>query len=341
MPLNNYSLLKGSVSDIALDDDNSPHIEFRIEALNTSYRAAINVRSQIAPHDLLYLRSNNYANQSLTDAFLTFERGMTDIATHNQLAALDYVHGGFISKSDMSIAPYEAAGEHNDLKDFILPLAEEAKNNSDIDVLVIGEKWGPEAGSADKYFGFQPGNGIHDIHMNQGSRGRFAGTNGSNQDGALFFHIKSENRWVAIFLAFQSQDWNTHPQTGDPISASPSHPVEVNPLSPSITIIAALINVAGEEAGNETVSLMNRSDTTIDLAGWKIQDNSQRTLTLNGLLQPGDSLRVQLESPSGDGPRLSNAGGEIRVLADDGSIADSVSYTKQDVAREGWTSIFK
>ena len=37
----------------------------------------------------------------------------------------------------------------------------------------------------DKIFGFLPGNGIHDIHMNQGNSSRFVRDDGVWQDGGL------------------------------------------------------------------------------------------------------------------------------------------------------------
>lgn len=44
--LKNYKVLKGTASALALDDDNDPHIEIRIEANGVSYRIALNVRSR-------------------------------------------------------------------------------------------------------------------------------------------------------------------------------------------------------------------------------------------------------------------------------------------------------
>jgi uncharacterized protein YukJ len=40
-------------------------------------------------------------------------------------------------------------------------------------ICAFGERWGPEPSTRDKYFGFKPGNGIHDIHMNQGNAAEF------------------------------------------------------------------------------------------------------------------------------------------------------------------------
>src|SRR6185503_559346 len=97
----------------------------------------------------------------------------------------------------------------------------------------FGERWGPEAQKKDKYFGFLPGNGIHDIHMNQGNVGQFTSDDGVWQDGALMIHVPatlaadgstlSPEQWVAVFLAFQSQAWHTDDVTGHTIPAP--HPI--------------------------------------------------------------------------------------------------------------------
>ena len=80
----------------------------------------------------------------------------------------------------------------------------------------FGERWGPETGVKDKVFGFQPGNGVHDIHMNQGNSARFRGDDGVWQDGGLLIHLG--DRWIGIFLAFQSQAWHTDDKTGHTIA---------------------------------------------------------------------------------------------------------------------------
>jgi hypothetical protein len=40
-------------------------------------------------------------------------------------------------------------------------------------IYAFGQRWGPEASTRDKVFGFLPGNGVHDIHMNQGNSQQF------------------------------------------------------------------------------------------------------------------------------------------------------------------------
>jgi uncharacterized protein YukJ len=56
-------------------------------------------------------------------------------------------------------------------------------------VYAFGERWGPEPDNRDQYFGFKPGNGIHDIHMNQGNSEEFMKNDGVWQDGGMLLHF--------------------------------------------------------------------------------------------------------------------------------------------------------
>ena len=76
-------------------------------------------------------------------------------------------------------------------------------------IYAFGERWGPEENTPDSYFHFEPGNGIHDIHMNQGNVEKWKGDNGIWQDGGILIHFEKEEKWIGIFLAFQSQSWCT------------------------------------------------------------------------------------------------------------------------------------
>ena len=50
--------------------------------------------------------------------------------------------------------------------------------------------------------------------MNQGNEKGHQQDNGVWQDGGLFLHFADENRWLAFFLAFQSQSFHTDDSTG-------------------------------------------------------------------------------------------------------------------------------
>ena len=223
MPLKNYKLLVGKAKGIKLDDDSSPHIEVLIQSQNQFYRIAINVRSKIHPHDLLYLKKEN-VNSVLTKRLEDIHDGVINIRDDRPDLAIDYQQDNDFKKSDMSIAPYELQGPNNDLKEFLLPLLEEAILNEQSTIYAFGEMWGPEYNKKDKYFRFKPSQGIHDIHMNQGSSDNFSYTNGQNQDGALFI-LKAQNNWTTLYLAFQSQTWRG----------------EEEDIDSKISIIAALV----------------------------------------------------------------------------------------------------
>jgi uncharacterized protein YukJ len=52
--------------------------------------------------------------------------------------------------------------------------------------------------------------------MNQGNPpGDHSQDNGIWQDGALFIHLPTENRWIGLFIAFQGESWQTDSQ-GNP-----------------------------------------------------------------------------------------------------------------------------
>jgi len=326
MPLKNYNLLVGYPKGYKLDDDASPHIEILLHAKQESHRIAVNVRSKQHPHDLLYLKDENYGGERVK-GLLEMSEGLTNMI--GSPLAIDYVQDNEFTKSDMKIVPYERQGPNNDLKDLLIPLINEAIHCGNTKIYAFGETWGPDSGK-DKYFGFTPKRGIHDIHMNQGSTGRFSRSNGSKQDGALFFQ-NSDGRWTAIFLAFQSQLWNGQ-EPHEP--HEPNEPVRKDS---SVQIIAALVNAINPEEGKETVTLLNRSDKSVNISNWKIRDKDNRDENIgHRIIDPGDTFRFNM---SGNNARLGNSGGKIILLDNENTIVDQVTYSRS-TRPEGWSHVF-
>lgn len=212
-----YCVLKGRPRDLALDADHKPHIEIKVAA-DGWYRVAVNAQSIQPPHELLFHSVDPFENR-MTKALTALPDGMTDL-TKKRGISLDYARGGFVRRGQMKVAPFRLRGPRNDLREYVGLALAEAINADNATLYAFGESWGPEPTTPDLYFGFSPGRGIHDVHMNQGSRGRFRGANRPRQDGALFLHFEDTNRWVALFLAFQSQSWRNNPKTGHPVAAS-------------------------------------------------------------------------------------------------------------------------
>ncbi len=101
------------------------------------------------------------------------------------------------------------------------------------------------------------------------------------------------------------------------------------PATGDLRIIAALPNPAGQDRGNETVTILNTRSEPIDLAGYSLQDDDGGTGTaLHGVLTGGDSIRITLDA----NVRLSNNGDTIRLVSPGNVIVDEVSYTRNQAA---------
>ena len=222
VPIQHYGVLKAQVVG---SRPGSPHSQIRVRAAGVDYRIAVNVKSQEPPSEVDYLSVPTYQPPRAAD-LLALGDGFHALASQPGGLALDFVRQPLFDPRQMVPLPAQRPGPRNDLDDFVQEQTGQAQARPDARVYAFGQRWGPEPGIPDQAFHFQPGNGIHDIHMNQGNHARFASDNGTYQDGALFFHFPDPQRWVAIFLAFQSQTWCTDDRTGNaiqPCSAGP-HP---------------------------------------------------------------------------------------------------------------------
>lgn len=347
MALKQYGVLKGKAINKIIGQGSSPHYEVHLIDDTTDYRIAVNVKSNLAPSELLYLVIDDFQHPIL-DNLGHLDMGFTPLESAPNKMALDFIRGNLFDPKQMRPLPHNVPGPDNDLNEKIDAYVQRAIGDERASIYAFGERWGPEKGKKDKYFGFKPGNGIHDIHMNQGNVGDFVKDDGVWQDGGLLFHFPSiekvdvgvgaeiwPERWVAVFLAFQSQCWHTDDQAGHRL---PECDDIIPPkIESSVQIVAALVNPEGDDAGLETVTLINLAPGVVDLSGWFIADkNKNRSVISNMPLNPGSTGVVKLD---GLGAQLSNNGGIITLLNPDGIKYHGVSYTKEQT-RSGWTVVF-
>ena len=350
MPLQSYGVLKGRPISSRTGAGQSPHYQIHVVDQTTDYRIAINVKSKLAPSELLYLIVDDFRHPLVED-LATLSPGFTRLAGRPGARSLDYIRANLFNATDMRPLAHAIPGPDNDLNEKIDAYVQRAIADESAELYAFGERWGPEPHSKDKYFGFLPGNGIHDIHMNQGNAENFVKDDGVWQDGGLIIHfpaildedgiVRWEEQWVALFLAFQSQSWHTDDTTGHKIPVPPPGPTPT-PLPGDrdghVRIAAALVNPQGHDPGLETVTLINASAAAVDLTGWALADrNKRRSPIASGVLAAGDALKVSLD---GTGAQLSNKGGIITLLDEQGRKIDGVSYTKEMVRRQGWTLVF-
>jgi uncharacterized protein YukJ len=355
MPLKNYGALRGSVIDHRLASGANAHFQLHVVDDATHYRIAVNVDSKLEPSELEYLIDSNFRHPVL-DAVAALPAGWNALHHEAGGAALDFIRGNLFNRDDMRRLPFDVAGPDNDLNEKLALYVRRAIADEQATAYVFGERWGPEQGKADKIFGFTPGNGVHDIHMNQANVGQFVGDDGVYQDGALLLHFPAQEQWVAIFLKFQSQTWHTDDVTGHQIAGAPAPgggpdtPGEKPPApgggppapdapqhapDGAVRVVAALAN-AVRSPETEFVTLINTTSEPLDLAGWKLVDRDKHTMTLEGTIAAGETLRVQLT------PQvvLPNRGGVITLLDAAGLKVDGVAYTGAQAAEPGRTIVF-
>jgi uncharacterized protein YukJ len=334
MPLSSYGVLSGQVVDARREDgSDSPHYQIHlVDTAGVHFRVAVNVESAQAPSELLYLVDEDFRHP-LTASLPDAGAGWTPLPSKPGAANLDFIRANLFDPAAMRLLPPDAIGPDNDLADLLDHYVLRAKNDPRSAVYVFGERWPSEPGTRDKVFGFLPGNGVHDVHMNQGNSSRFVRDDGVWQDGGLLLRI--DDRWVAIFLAFQSQSFHTDDVTGHALTDVEPRP-DTTRTEPA-RVIAALANPAGGAPETETVTLINASADPLDLTGWRILDRAKTGCPIgDGKLGAGAVLVV---TPT-DGFTLGNNGGAITLLDARGLKVHGVAYTAEQSHAEGWTITF-
>jgi hypothetical protein len=181
--------------------------------------------------------------------------------------------------------------------------------------------------------------------MNQGNprAGGHAGDNGVWHDGGLLFWFPGADRWVAVFLAFQSQSWHTDDRTGHPIGGrtgaeaprfderSRRLPV-AEQVHRAIEIVA--VRVEPTPRAPAAVLLLNTTDQDVALAGWSLAAARDVSVRLAGAVQAGQTLAIDVSEAFFDA-----AGGVVTVLdAADLKVA-SATYPAASEALGGWHKV--
>lgn len=321
MALKSYGVLKAKPINTTLAP-NAAHLEIHLKAEGKDYRIALNVKSQAIPAELRYLIHKDFIHP-FVNGLTGLKEGITS-KEENPDIALDYIRSNIFNYKKMKKAPGISEGD-NELSDTIQLYVERAIKDDTAEIYAFGEFWGPED-KVDMYFGFHPGQGIHDIHMNQGNAGRWAKDNGTYQDGGLLIHYPSTHQWCAIFTAFQSQSFHTD-DTGNVLE------VELDDEN-KIYIISCLLN---PQQGNRNITLLNRTNEALNIDNWALVGHRGKSLSLDGVIMPGEFKTIGI---SGDVPSIPEEGGTISLIDNQGIKVHGVSYTTPDYAKKGYIKVF-
>lgn len=342
MPLKKYGVLKGTAIDRRLGSGANPHYQIHIVDHDKDYRVAVNVQSQDTS-EVQYVVDSHFSHP-LLEALHELPPGFRPLKSAPNGLALDFIRGNLVDPKKFVPLPISAPGPDNDLNEKLDQYVQRAMADETALLYAFGQSWGPES-VKDKIFGFAPGNGIHDIHMNQGNDPAHQADDGVWQDGGLLFHFPKTSQWVAVFLRFQSQAWHTDDRTGHAITAPIPAPPPNKPTNPTppttdhpdgiVRIVAALVNDV-KTPERETVTLLNTSPQSISLSGWAMLDKAEAKMSLAGDLAAGEVKTFVVQAPMA----LSNKGGLITLVNAAGLKVDGVSYTKEQASSAGWTIAF-
>ena len=267
MPLYSYGVLVGRAVDSRREGGtDSPHYQVRIDAAGTSYRIAVNVHSQQSPSELLYLADDDFPHP-VTARSPASAPGWTRCPRARR-GDLDFIRGNLFDRAAMRPLPPDASGPDNDLADLLDHHVQRAIADPRRARLRVRRALGArEPATKDKVFGFKPGNGVHDIHMNQGNsrplprrRRRVAGRRAAAPlpaERPLGRRSSSPSRarpGTPTTSPATPSRTPAEPEPDDRRSRSASSPPMVNPI--------------GAAPERETVTLLNASPSAVDLTGW-------------------------------------------------------------------------
>ena len=191
-----YVMFRGKVIDKWYDFDKRAH--YHIVATDNNrkkYDLAVNIgsiyakKNEIISSNLKVYYTKNYNSQKdIIQEMLLQKVGVTECKENLRL---DYIKMKLFPHNKM--IQMKGFDEKNIfLTEIIEKYVMKAINNDDYEVFAFGRL-------------YANGKGLHDIHMNQGSTGKFKKHDAPYSDGGLFFRNKQNNKISVIFIAFISQ----------------------------------------------------------------------------------------------------------------------------------------
>ncbi len=181
-----------------------------MQAAGTRYQIAVNVESDTGSGtsaEVLYALDEDWTPPDQA-ALLALPVGVTSLAGKDANPAIDYLR----SRAGTPAQPLITRAAMTDLP---LPGKTASENLQNAVIQYLNQAIADKSGTIYAFGAlYTSGNGIHDIHMNQGNpAGDHAQDNGIWQDGLLVFSMPTAangaGQWVAVFIAFQEQVWST------------------------------------------------------------------------------------------------------------------------------------
>ncbi len=190
-----------------------PHYHILVETENQQFDIAVNIASEDPKSSdvrVLYAIKRNIVPPQV-DALLSLTNKMFELPADG-ITGIDFVSDHLVTKDEMKplplfnrSQPIETQGSEE-----IKQLVDEVVADPKTVVYAFGHRYQQRSSdSQNGTWGFEPDDGIHNIHMNQGNyTGNHDDENGRGEDGALFIHFPDTNIWYAVYIAFQTQSFD-------------------------------------------------------------------------------------------------------------------------------------
>jgi uncharacterized protein YukJ len=208
MAVPNYSILKGDPQPGTVSGKN-PHFRIPVNTISGMFTIDVNVESTDGS-EVLYVVIENFTPPD-AEALGALSTGVTGLEREPGGLALDYVRetvngAPLVAPSQMSLLPIG----RGTMKNQVATILNQAIKDDNGVIYAFGSSFADANGQQ----------GIHDIHMNQGNpKGRFQKDNAIWQDGGIFFELPASSKWMAVFLAFQTESWTTD-DNGNPMKTA-------------------------------------------------------------------------------------------------------------------------
>jgi uncharacterized protein YukJ len=348
----NYVCLRGKVHAFApATPPKNPHIWVLLEAEGQQWFATINVRSNegdpgdpIGKSYLYYLIDSDFRHP-IVPSILARPQGLSSVNRDYASGALDFQRGNLFDPRAMRVLPMEGLGGDS-LAHHLTAILQVAKNQGG-EVFFYGNGFHKDnPHQTDAVFGATPDTpfGVDNIHMAQGDPkaiDQHVRENGVWHDGACFIWDEHARRMTGAFLAFQTQAWHTN-DNGELIYGVTGSEAPLYAFADGVGEPLPLPNRAAELTslhrapdGTGALIVANMTNAPIDLAGWKILAQAEKTIPLPATaLLPGQPLSVPLAPGV-----LDDAGGILTLINPANLRVDGVAYLGGDAAN-GWSTSF-
>lgn len=343
----NYSHLKGKIDRFKPAPSGNPHLWMLVDAGSDSYFATVNVQSSkgvpgspVAETYLNFLVDEDFRHP-IVGHLRSLGPGLAQQERSYAAVALDYIKGNLFDPRKMRVLPSQSVGG-DDLVHRLEALLGLARDQND-DIVIVGSQFRTSRGQTDAVFGETPAFGVDNTHMAQGDPPEIDARlheNGTWHDGAIFLISANTDRVTAIFLAFQTQAWQTDAQ-GQAIDGTAGFEAPrydftgggLGNLVPASAPLAELISLNRLANGSGRLVIANMSTGPLDLSGWSVTTPDASLDLPATTIEPGQPLSIELSNKF-----VVDGGGILSLLDARDLKVDGVAYLGGPAA--GWSTSF-